>query len=192
MDVSNFCGWLKNKMDEKGWSQSELGRRSGISQAQVGRLLLGARQPGIKACKSLANALDCSVYDVYRAAGLFNLADEQYEPTRFRDWLLEQIAERNWNQATLANAAGLDRAVISNLISMRRQPGEATCSRIAAALGFPPETVFRIANLLPTITDEAEGILEEWRELLLRLSTENREELRQIGELKLRRQKNRV
>lgn len=94
MDISNFGRWLKNKMDEKGWSQSETGRRSGISQAQIGRLLMGTRQPGIKACKSLANALDCSVYDVYRAAGLFNLADEQYEPTRFRDWLLAQIGEK--------------------------------------------------------------------------------------------------
>lgn len=71
----------------------------------------------------------------------------------FSDWLLAQLTIKKWKQADLARASHLDSAVISNLISGKRGPGEMTCTAIADALGLPTETVFRAAGLLSPLPE---------------------------------------
>lgn len=70
----------------------------------------------------------------------------------FGDWLMGELDRRDWKQADLARASGLDSAVISNLINGRRNPGQDTCTAIAKGLGYPVETVFRGAGILPKLT----------------------------------------
>lgn len=70
MDKSGFGEWLQKELEKRSWSQSEMSRRSGISQAQIGRLIAGTRNPGYDACEAIAHTLGYSVDTIYRIAGL--------------------------------------------------------------------------------------------------------------------------
>lgn len=72
----DFKWWLLERLDERGWSQADLARRSGLSPAQVSRLASGVRQPGLDACLRLAQALGLSLDHVCGVAGLLPLPPE--------------------------------------------------------------------------------------------------------------------
>jgi hypothetical protein len=63
-------------------------------------------------------------------------------------------------------------------------PSWGACRAVAGALDLPPEQVFRQAGLLPPISPE-QSEYEEFRHLLARLSSEDRQELLEIARLKL-------
>lgn len=69
--------------------------------------------------------------------------------TDFRDWLLQTLEEQGISQSELARRAGVSRAAISDIISGRRGIGKDAATSIARALKIPPETVFRVAGILP-------------------------------------------
>lgn len=72
--------------------------------------------------------------------------------TLFSEWLIAEMDRRGWSQSDLARAAGLNRQVISGYINQKRmKPDEEIVSALARALGYPPETVFRAAGLLPPV-----------------------------------------
>jgi len=66
----SFVNWLDARLKEKGWSGSELSRRSGISQSAISLVLSGNRQPGVEFCEGVAKAFRIPKDDVYRMAGL--------------------------------------------------------------------------------------------------------------------------
>ena len=41
-----FRAWLSEELDQRGWSQSELARRAGVSQFAVSSVISGNRNPG--------------------------------------------------------------------------------------------------------------------------------------------------
>ena len=94
---------------------------------------------------------------------------------------------RGWSQSDLARAGGFNRATISLILSEDRSPGPEVCTGIAKAFKIPPESVFRIAGLLPPEPEYDAGF-EEWKYLLSQLSVREREELYEIAMLKLERQ----
>lgn len=51
-----FSKWLENILQEKGISQSELARRSGVTRAVINGILTGARGPGVDLCNGIARA----------------------------------------------------------------------------------------------------------------------------------------
>jgi len=73
-----FKQWLQNEMEDRHWIQSELARRSGLSTAQISRLLVGTRGPGKGTCVAIARALRLPIDVVLRAAGILppNFTDE--------------------------------------------------------------------------------------------------------------------
>ena len=79
---------------------------------------------------------------------------------KFKDWLLREMSKREWSQADLARAAKLNRAVINKLLNGQSTPRPTTLESIARAFKIPVEGIFRIAGLLPELT-EPEGFLEE-------------------------------
>ncbi len=100
----------------------------------------------------------------------------------FSAWLLDQLHQRGWSQAELARRANITKGAISHVLNETRRPGEALCKAIADALGYPPETVFRAAGLLPTINAE-DADLEKWMAKLALLTPEKRELLWRIMEV---------
>ena len=69
-----FAQWLQNQLNQRGWSQTDLVRRSEaighkISQSQLSNVLLKRRQAGPETCISVARALELSNDEVFRARG---------------------------------------------------------------------------------------------------------------------------
>ena len=71
---------------------------------------------------------------------------------------------REWSQAELSRQAGLSRTAISDVISGKAGPGYNLCMSVAKAFEMPPESIMRVAGLLPAepeIDEEIEQILHE-------------------------------
>ena len=66
----SFIEWLQDELSDRGWSGSELSRRSGVSQSAISLVLSGNRQPGTEFCDGIARAFKIPVDSVYRVAGL--------------------------------------------------------------------------------------------------------------------------
>lgn len=65
-----FGDWLQGELSNRGWDQAELVRRSGISSAQISRLVTGGREPGKDAIAGIARAFRLPPEDVLRHAGI--------------------------------------------------------------------------------------------------------------------------
>lgn len=76
---------------------------------------------------------------------MFLMADK----IAFAKWLNEELEVRSWSQSELARRSGLGRAIISKALMGDTNPQPDTLSAIARALSVPPESVFRVAGLLP-------------------------------------------
>lgn len=67
----------------------------------------------------------------------------------FATWLELELNKRDWRLSDLARRAQLDTGSVSRILNSTRKPGPEVCLAIARALNYPPETVFRLAGLLP-------------------------------------------
>lgn len=65
-----FKLWLIDIMKMKGWNQSELARRAGLSPAAITDVLKGRRNAGTDFCDGIAAAVKFPPAEVYRIAGL--------------------------------------------------------------------------------------------------------------------------
>ncbi len=70
----------------------------------------------------------------------------------FSDWLLSQLAKRDWTQTELANRSGLTKQAITNYVN-GRIPDKTAINKIAAALKIPAEEVYRVAVGKPQSPD---------------------------------------
>lgn len=107
----------------------------------------------------------------------------------FSDWLSQEMANRGWSQSDLAAVADVNRASISHIIKRSRLPGPDLLVKIAKALKYPPEDIFRIAGLLPA-DGEKKGDKEdppglgEWVWHYLQADEEERNELLEFARFK--------
>ena len=86
----------------------------------------------------------------------------------FGQWLQIEREKRGWSQSNLARRAGKDRAVINKIESGGAMPAVKTYIAIANALDLSPIVLFRVAGLMPPITDldaDMQEILREISEL---------------------------
>lgn len=104
----------------------------------------------------------------------------------FREWLFKELEDRNWSQRDLAKKAKISQGAISHVINGARQPGTDFCQAIAVAFGYAPETVFRVAGLLPTHKDMDEET-EQMLYLFDRLETADQEVLLNMAKFFLNR-----
>ena len=74
----SFGDWLRQKIEKRGWDQSELARRTGLAHGQISRFISGSRHPGPNPCIAIADALGLSREEVFRARGW--LLSDQKEP----------------------------------------------------------------------------------------------------------------
>ena len=73
----------------------------------------------------------------------------------FREWLDKKMKERGWSQADLVRHAKISKGTISMIMDENKNytPGPSVCTAIASTLRMDPETVFRLAGLLPPKPD---------------------------------------
>jgi len=62
--------WLNAEMHSRGWSQSDLARKSGLHRAVISKILSESSKPTPETCQALAAALKIPPEQVFRAAGL--------------------------------------------------------------------------------------------------------------------------
>lgn len=65
-----LINFLINTLNNKGWSQRELARRSGLSQTTISEVIQGKRKPSYGFCVVVARALEEKQDDIFRLAGL--------------------------------------------------------------------------------------------------------------------------
>lgn len=65
----SFSGWIQERLEEKGWSQAELARRSGLTRGGISNLLNNVRKPDAETCKALARAFGRPEEEALIAAG---------------------------------------------------------------------------------------------------------------------------
>lgn len=64
-----FSYWLREEMQKRDWTQADLMRHSGMSNAQISRVLNESREPGNDFLRAVARAFKVSPEIVFRAAG---------------------------------------------------------------------------------------------------------------------------
>lgn len=100
-----------------------------------------------------------SIDDLNTTTIEFNVCAKMYSTvnkSEFVRWLQAEMDKRGWAQADLARESGLSRGAVGNVLRQERDPGKDFLIGIAYALKLPPETVFRIAGVLPEVSDETE------------------------------------
>lgn len=87
-----FGEWLREQLKQNGMSQAELSHLSGVSEAQISRVISGSNA-GEKFCRSVAKGLKLPPETVFRAAGLLDALPK--DEADFEEWrhLLAQLPE---------------------------------------------------------------------------------------------------
>ena len=106
----------------------------------------------------------------------------------YGEFLKNELAQRHWNQAHLANLIGKSRSVIGRIIhEQNKEPDPETCLAIARALEMSPVELMRIAKILPP--EPGTIPLDHFREALGQLSSAGQTEVLKmavaIAEVKL-------
>jgi len=88
--TQRFVDWVNRELQERGWSQSELGRRAGVDNSTISRVLDGSRSPTFDFCAAIARPLEERPEEVFRLAGLLPAHRGSEEERVIRE--LEDIA----------------------------------------------------------------------------------------------------
>ena len=89
-------------------------------------------------------------------------------------WLIGELNTRGWSQRELARRADLTSTTVSDVVNGKRKPTYEFCAAIAKPLGKRPEELFRLAGLLPQRRPDDEVTFQDFVELGLELSHEER------------------
>ena len=96
----------------------------------------------------------------------------------FVTWLLGELEDRGWNNSELARQAEISQPTVSLVIGGQRQPGPEFCLKVARALKEPPEKVFRLAGIIPTLPGSEDDMkLDELLIVVKRLTPSEREDV---------------
>lgn len=67
---TTFVEWLQGELNQRGWSQADLARRSHVTQTHISRIMSEMRRPGPDALMNIAHALRVPPDEAFRRAGL--------------------------------------------------------------------------------------------------------------------------
>ena len=70
--TNDLVPWLVKTLDERGWSQRELARRSNVSSTTVSEVVSYRRIPTWEFCATIAQALNVPPVEVFALAGLMH------------------------------------------------------------------------------------------------------------------------
>src|SRR5512139_3399651 len=83
----DFGAWLQGQLDNRGWTQARLARRSKVSTAQIARVINNTRAPGPEFCRAVAKALELPEELVFREAGLLSPEGIKENPPGLVEWI---------------------------------------------------------------------------------------------------------
>ena len=91
MSTMDFVDWIENKLLVTNMSRADLARSSGITTAQITRVLNREQGPGKVFLSGVARAFKIPIESVYRAAGLIPLASPNDEIIEEIKYIMEQL-----------------------------------------------------------------------------------------------------
>ena len=104
----------------------------------------------------------------------------------FSEWLTTELTKRGWSRSEAARRGNVSPSMFDKVINGYSKPGTRFLDGIAQAFGVPPIIIYRKAGLLPDVnTDKI--TFDDWQDLLVQLSPEEQEEIRQIAVMKIER-----
>lgn len=106
---------------------------------------------------------------LFTQTACYNMIDKD-----FSQWLTEEVYRRGWSFREFAQRARLSSSMVSKVVTGAVLPKWGFCLKVARALDLPPETVFRLAGLLPPESADRSK-LREMNHLFTRLSPEDQE-----------------
>jgi transcriptional regulator with XRE-family HTH domain len=98
----------------------------------------------------------------------------------FRLWLSQEIDRRGWSHRELARQTGLSQTFVSKTLAGERKPSVNLCNKVAQAFDVSPETVLRLAGILPPAapaSPEDNQILQELVEFARTLPAEQQQQI---------------
>ncbi len=138
--MDDFVDWLIERMEERGLSQSQLARASGLSKQTISDYVNRKRtQPDERALQSLARGLHLPTEAVYRAAGILPPEHERAELSEEFAYLLDQLDERDIEEV---------KRIIKLKIELREQEQKAGQSKPKPEGNEPPSRP--ASKLLPS------------------------------------------
>jgi transcriptional regulator with XRE-family HTH domain len=101
--AEEFSAWLIEQIEECGWSQSELGRRAGLGNATVSRIVSDMRAPGPDVCLAIARALREPPEKIFCLAGILPpVPGEQCREFKEVSEMLACLPDSTYQQTMLA------------------------------------------------------------------------------------------
>ena len=67
--MESFENWLNQQLSQRGWSQSEAARRSGVSASMFSQVISGVAKPGPDFLDGVARAFSLTRREIYARAG---------------------------------------------------------------------------------------------------------------------------
>jgi transcriptional regulator with XRE-family HTH domain len=63
--TTDFATWIRTELNRRGWSQTSLAERAGLSRSSVSKMLItGRNKPGMRFFVGIATAFELSVIEV--------------------------------------------------------------------------------------------------------------------------------
>ncbi len=90
----NFSEWLSNELIKRGWSQSELARKSGLTKGAIGNILREQRKhPQPDTIKAIARALGIPPERALQIAGILPMKKDGSPTVEEANYLLQTLPE---------------------------------------------------------------------------------------------------
>lgn len=171
MSHNELGRWIERELAARGWSQTELARRSGLNQGHLSRII--NYQPdddkplcGRKTALALARVFDASEIHVLRLAKILS---PPRRSRNFSTWLVGELLSKGLDQAELARQADLEPTVIARL-TRGVPPSSGQIRALARALEVDPAKMAQIAGddaglVNPRYTADELALLKEYRAL---------------------------
>jgi transcriptional regulator with XRE-family HTH domain len=113
----DFGGWLREQLNQRGWSQSDLARKIESHPSLVSKWIRGLQRPEPLQCRRLSSALRVDYGDILTAAG-------HYWPLNYEDVIGSTITESPIRQEFFGLVIDIPEPLLVPLIPMLRALAE--------------------------------------------------------------------
>lgn len=94
---NEFSSFVYQQLNDRGWSQNELSRRSGMSSTAISEVLTGKRSPGKNFCIAISRAFRIPREIVFEKAGILLPSSDNPVITEIIS-LVKELDESNLNR----------------------------------------------------------------------------------------------
>jgi transcriptional regulator with XRE-family HTH domain len=122
--MNELPNWLNRELQKRGWSMRELGRRSGVSQAQISNVINGIARPSADFCIKVAKAFRLPPETVLRRAGILPALTTIKEERETLLHYFDQLSSADQNRLL-----AIARTLATERVEYKIEPRDASSTR---------------------------------------------------------------